>query len=115
MHFAAYPTHLAKIACCETTHMGFCDTLGVGVGVVGIDPYRSGLNLLWRHHWLLGIIAGLLSLINMDINITNSDLDLAALVLNKATLLLAVPTARMALPCSGLDNMPTFSWSMHEA
>ena len=42
-------THLAKIVHWEPTHLGFCDTLGLGSRGVLIEPSRTGHNLVCRN------------------------------------------------------------------
>ena len=112
---ASRPTHLAEIVHREPTHLGFCDTSGLGAGGVWLDPVRTGQNLVWRLPWPPNIADNLISGTNPQGKITNYDLELAALVLQEATLLEAVPKASMAAPRSGSDNTPTVSWSTHEA
>ena len=70
-----------------------------------LDPARSGQNLVWRQLCPPDIIAYLFFSTNMEEKITNSNLELAALILHEATLLAASRT----------DNIPTVSWSTHEA
>ena len=112
---AEQPTHLAEIVRRKATHLGFCDTSGLGDGCVWLDLSRSGKDLVWHHPWPADIIAGLVSSTNREGTITNSDLELAALVLHEATLLASATEARMTTPRPGLDNTPIVSWSMKEA
>ena len=42
-------THLSEIVRWEPTHLGFCDTSGLGTGDMWIDPARTGHNLVWKH------------------------------------------------------------------
>ena len=68
------PTHLAEIICHEPTHIGFCDTSGIAVGVVWLDPARMGHNLIWWHTWPVDVISELVFSTNPHGTITNSDL-----------------------------------------
>ena len=111
MQTEAWPTHLAEIFRRKPTHLELCNALGLGVGGMWLDPSRSGRNLVWRHPWLLDIIADLVSSNNLKGTITKSDLELVALILHEATLRMAVPTARMATPRSRTDNTTTILWS----
>ena len=95
---ASRPTHLAEIVRQDPTHLGFCDTSGLGAGGVWLDPDRTGQNLVWRLPWSPDIVANLVSSTNHQGKITNSDIELAALVLQEATLLEAVPKASVAAP-----------------
>ena len=105
------PTHLAEIVCCKPTHLGFCNTSGLGAGVVWLDPPCLGKYLVLCHPWPADIITNLVSSTKREGTTTNSDLELAALILHKATLISAVPDARLAAPRSGSDNTLTVSWS----
>ena len=42
---ASRPTHLSEIVCWEPTHLGFCDTSGLGSGSIWLDPTGTGNNL----------------------------------------------------------------------
>ena len=112
---ASRPTHLAEIICLEPTHMGFCDTSGIGLVGVWLDPAGTGRNLVCWHPWIEDITSKLVPSTNPHGAITNSNLKLAALVLQEATLLEAIPKACMAAPRSGSDNTPTVFWSTRKA
>ena len=45
----AWTTHLAEIFRREPTHLGFCNTSGIGTGGVWLDPSRSQSIIVWRH------------------------------------------------------------------
>ena len=99
--------YLDKIVHYETTHLGFCNALVLGVGRVWLDPYRSRHSLVWHYPWPPNIIADLVLATNLEGQLTNCDLELATLVLHMSTLLLVVPEARMAAARSGSDNSST--------
>ena len=63
-------TNLAEIVHREPTHLGFCDTSGLGAGGVWIDPARTGHNLVWQLHWPHDIVANLVSSTNPQGTIT---------------------------------------------
>ena len=106
---SAGPTHLDEIVRRKPTHMGFCNTSGLGVVGVWLDPSLLGKYLVWHHPWLADIITNRVSSIKREGAITNSNIKLAAPVLREATLIAAVPDARMAAPYSGSDNTLTVS------
>ena len=106
--------HLAEIVRCKPTHIGFCDVLGLGAGVVWLNPSQTGCILVLRQPWPLYIISDLVLATNLKGQITNSDIELATLALHEATLLAAAPEARMAVQRSGLENTHTVLWGMLE-
>ena len=108
------PTHLVKIVRREPTPLGCCDASGLGAGVVRLDPYCLGKDLVWCHPFPADIISDLVSSTNRGRTITNSGLELATLVLHKATLLVPVPESRLAAPRPGSDNTVTVSRSTKE-
>ena len=115
LQVASRPTHLSEIIHREPTHMGFCDTDGLGVGGAWLGPSGTGHNLVWSYPWPADVTSESLSLTNPHGTIADSDLELASLVLQEATLRAAVPKAYMAVPCSGSYNTPTISCSTREA
>ena len=48
---ASRPMHLSEIVRWETTHLGFCDASGLGLGGMWLDPAMTGQNLDWRLPW----------------------------------------------------------------
>ena len=111
----ARPIHLVNIFYRETTHLVFCDDLGLGEGGMWLYPDRSSHNLVWHQPWPPEIISDLVLLKYFEGNITNSDLELATLVLHEATLLATVPIVRMTTPRSGSDNAPGILWSTRKS
>ena len=65
---------MAEIVRHETTHMGLCDSSGLGAGGVWLDPYHSGQDLVWRYPWSEDIISNIVSSTNKEGTVTNSDL-----------------------------------------
>ena len=103
-HTATRPTHLAEIVRHKPTHMGFCDTSGIGDGGVWLDLLCSGKYLVWRHLWPSEIVANLVLSTNREGIITNYDLELSILIFHEATLLVAVPDTVLTAPLSWSDN-----------
>ena len=53
----AQPTHLAENVRHKSTHLEFCNTLGLGAGGMQLDLFRSICKMVWNHPWLPNIIA----------------------------------------------------------
>ena len=93
--------HRDDVVCRDPTHLGFYDALGLGDGVVRLDPLRYGHSLLWHNPWPPDILNNLVSMTNPEGQLANSDFEISALNLQKPTIIASVPSFHMAAPRSG--------------
>ena len=97
-HTEVQPSHLVKTVQQVPTHLRLCDASIIGVGVVWVNPYRTGTRIFWRHPWPVYITDILVSETNPGGTNTKSNPKISALVLHQAVLLSVTPKSSISAP-----------------